>query len=180
MNLQEVVKYLSSNKYILISKGKFSFSKKFYDEYQPSVPGEVLPAVVPTSLPVVSPGAEVIHKSVLYTDRFIQFVQDAQVPARLEVRGKVYYANKYNEQAAIAFHKMLEKEGVDYSLIVKSTMLYYKSGVDAKKAIGNYILQGDWRTDYEELKNSAQQGEQELNQHIKKQLDNGEYSPFRL
>jgi len=175
MNLQEAIKFLSSNQYILISKGKFTFSRKFYEEYKPPEPGKA-----PATLPVASPGAGLVQKPVLYTDLFIQFIQESQVPARLSVKGRIYPANKYNEDAAVRFYKMIHKEGVDYSLVVKSTMLYYKSGIDAKKAIGNYILQGDWRTDYEDLKNSAQKGEQQLNEHIKNQLDNGEHSPFRL
>ena len=59
-------------------------------------------------------------------------------------------------------------------------MLYYKSGNSYKKTIGNYILEGNWRTDYLELQQSASAGEEELKNHIKNSLDNGEHTAFKL
>lgn len=167
LTLTEVIEFLRDNDYTTTRAGKLAFTKKFHEDHiaQKGQSSD-------TSI-IVAPGNT--------ADIFIKFILEAKVPARLEdTRGNPYYTNKFSEEAAKIFYRMIVKEGVNYDLVVKSTMLYYKSGVRLKKAIGNYIIQGDWRTDYEDLKNSAGAGEQELKDHIKNTVDGGGYSPFKL
>jgi hypothetical protein len=59
-------------------------------------------------------------------------------------------------------------------------MLYYKGSRRFKKTIGNYITEGDWRTDYEALKRSASQGEEALKNHIKEETEEDGYSGYTL
>lgn len=170
LTLTEVIIFLRDNGYTTTKAGKLAFTKKFHEDHtaQKGAQDGELGLVVFTGPSEIS-------------NQFIKFIVDAKVPTRLEDnRGNPYYANKYSEDAAKEFHRIMTKEGVAYDLIMKSTMLYYKSGVRFKKAIGNYIIQGDWRTDYEDLKNSAGAGEQELKDHIKNTIDGGGYSPFKL
>jgi hypothetical protein len=112
--------------------------------------------------------------------RFLNLIADAKVPAKLEDnRGGVYYANKFSIEGLKVFKAALLR-GVDYSVLVKSVMLYYKSSVKYKKAIGNYFIQGDWRTDYEALLASASEGAEALTKHITNEIKptDGERSSY--
>lgn len=185
MNLTEAMEYLLSNQYVLSAgKGKYSFSKKFEQEYVP----RSLKQKTTTDVLAINPQMPIAVKpvpknsdNIYYAHRFITFITEANVPKRIEGgRGKWYPGNKYNEEAAIKFHKMIHDEGINYDILVRSTALYYASSIDFKKVIGNYILQGDWRTDYEELKNRAGEGKEELEKHIKNELKNdGEQTYYR-
>ncbi len=179
MNLKEVMKYLVDNQYVVKVRGNLVFSRKFKEEYTEEKPPVEILSI--GSVAIVPKPAKMDPGGIYYADRFIQFSMDCQAPKKIAgPRGTIYPGNKYNEKAAITLLKMLKEEGVDYDLLVKSTMLYYKGAGDCKKALGNYILEGTWRTDYLELKNSAEKGVEALGQHIKTTLDNGEHSLIRI
>lgn len=188
MNLQEIIKYLKDNKYILISQGKYIMSPEFQQackkqkeeivEKKFSAGDSIITSVM------VSEHIGIITKvepKINYSDWFIQFIKDAKVPSRLEDNhGNLYSANKYNEDARKIFQKALEKEGFDYTLLVRSTMLYYKSGIRYKKAIGTYFTSGEFRTDYLNLKQSAEEGTESLEQHLKEEINNGQHNRYTL
>src|SRR6187551_1597515 len=167
MDLTQVIEFLRDNGYIKTTNGKLVFTKKFHEDH--ATQRGVINTGSPNALVIISPGVD--------SDLFIRFILDSKVPSRLETKTGPYFANKYSTDAAKEFSKILTK-GYNYELLVKSTMLYYKSGVGYKKAISNYILQGDWLTGYEELKAAADTGENELKEHIKQTLDNGEHNNF--
>ena len=50
-----------------------------------------------------------------------------------------------------AFQKAM-KSGYDYVTLIAAIKLYYTGTTRFKKAIGNYMKDGDWRTDYERVK----------------------------
>ncbi len=109
---------------------------------------------------------------------FINFIMEAKVPARLEgSNGDVYPGNKFSVPALKVFKKAING-GTVYDILVKSTMLYYKSNVRLKKAIGNYFVSGDWLSDYQALLSSASDGT--LYQHIKNETDAGTKSAWKL
>lgn len=172
ITLTDVVLFLRDNGYTTTRAGKLCFTQKFHDDHATQRGVVNTTSVAKTDQQITL--AEGLSKA------FMNFIMDAKVPSRLEDnRGNPYYVNKYNEDAAKAFTRMIAN-GISYELLVKSTMLYYKSGVKFKKAIGNYILQGDWRTDYEELRASAEQGSEQIKNHINQTLDNGQHNPFSL
>lgn len=200
---QEVFEYLIKNKYILASQGKYTLSKAFQDmtikmkrEKENGVVRTMVPSQErhrPTTLPsmmegnlhqlpevVLKYGVNLTGKNVSWVDAFIQFITEAKVPARLEgSRGDVYAANKYSEDGMKAFRKTIES-GVDYGVLVRSTMLYYKSSTRFKKTIGNYMAHGDWRTDYEALRSAAIDGTTAIEQHIKQETKDNGHNPYRL
>ena len=109
-----------------------------------------------------------------WPDSFMKFIAEAQVPRMMEGKNReMYQGNKYSEPGMKAYRKALEKEGIQYDILVKSTMLYYKSSIRLKKAVGNYFAQGDWRTDYDALLQAAEGGEQTLIKHIKDETTTG-------
>ena len=111
---------------------------------------------------------------------FINFIQEAKVPKYLDNgKGDSYVANNYSAPAMKIFRKAIEKEGILYDVLVKSTMLYYKSQRNRfKKAIGNYFIQGDWRSDYLALLEAAGTGT--IEQHIKSEIEDGNKSHWKL
>lgn len=167
MDLTQVIKYLRDNGYTKTTAGKLVFTKKFHEDH--AAQRGVITTKNLFGLMPIDPND--------VTDAFIKFILDSKVPSKLETKTGPYFANKYSGDAAKVFQKILIT-GYNYDLLVKSTMLYYKSGVGYKKAIGNYILQGDWLTGYEELKAAADTGEEELKSHIENTLDNGEHDNF--
>ena len=177
--LPDLLAALIAGGYVIQRKDKYIFSAEFYKEITGVRQG--LMKTRSGELVVVEPKLPLATQNLLpalpTTDTnwdflFIEFIKKAEVPARLEDgRGNPYYANKYSADALKVFKRALEKEGVNLDLLVKSTKLYYKSSVRYKKAIGNYIKDGDWKTDYNNLLDSAQEGQESLTKHIKDQTD---------
>lgn len=174
LQLSEVFKFLVDNGYILASKSTgYSLSKSFQAAVKNMKKGEI-----------IVPGPEALvaaHSAELnWPNLFVQFIQDAKVPPKLsDNKGGQYAANKYSEDAMKKFKQMMES-GIDYNILVKSTILYYASGITYKKAIGNYITQGDWRTDYFLLKGAAEKGVDELAKHVQEETKNGEHTNYTI
>jgi len=102
---------------------------------------------------------------------FINFIMEAKVPPTQHTKeGGVYYLNKYSTNAMKVFRRAIEKEGVVYEVLVRSTFLYYKSIDQYKKTIANYFTEGIWRTDYMALVESLKNGTVET--HIKTTMSN--------
>lgn len=162
--LQQLLAKLLDEGYVAIVHTQYIFTKKWYQEITGSETGV---AIVPSQSKALATTSDKMDWSL----RFMNLIKEAQVPARLEDnKGNVYYSNKYSEAAMKVFKKALEA-GVSYPVLVKSVMLYYKSNVKYKKAIGNYFTQGDWRTDYEAMLETAVEGEQKLIDHIKNETE---------
>lgn len=169
INLKQAFEFLRDNKYIMVLKGKYTFTPKFYhDKGTMKDTQPVFDMVKVDQQLAVTNSLQML---------FLDFIVLAKVPRRLEgSRGEMYDTNKYSEAAAKEFDKMM-KSGVDIHLLTKATQLYYASGTGFKKKIGNYIIDGDWRSDYKELQAAAEGGEQSLKAHITEELDNGEHTP---
>lgn len=184
--LTDHLKWFTDRGYVLSTgSGKYGFSRKFYEELKTEALVEKMStpvamvdseqSVAPSLLPEVRKPEILLAEiaNMTYSSLFIHFISQAQVPARAEdTRGNEYPVNKYNEKAAVVLYKLVTNGQVDYPLLVKSTMLYYKGSRRFKKTIGNYITEGDWRTDYEALKRSASQGEEALKAHINEEIKN--------
>lgn len=171
LEFTEVQEWLMTNLYIVRRNGKFALTDRFHQaskEHKPSG----------TEIAVMNHG-EVGQVVVDWGTRFMEFIAQCQVPAKIpDARGGLYAGNKFNNDAAAEWRKMLELEGINEQVLVLSTMLYYKSNLKYKKAIGNYILQGDWRTDYTEMLKAGNEGH--INEHIKTRTDGGEHSGWKL
>lgn len=169
LNLKEVLQFLRDEGYLtdcgeLNDKFRLDVAAAVYgpkdqQEYRQ------LAVHTPQQLEIFQPPSD-------WTMYFLNFIMEAKVPKQiLGPRGDPYYVNKFSEPALKVFRKALEKEGVIYDILVKSTTLYYASSVGLKKAIGNYFIQGDWRSDYESLLQAVRSGPEELTEHIKTELN---------
>lgn len=155
MTLKEVTDWMMQNGYMVCIKGKYRVTSKFTQELSGS----------PSSALTVTKSEND------WVTAYLDFIKAAEVPVRGFIQGKPYDLNKYSEVAMKAFRKMIESEGIVYAVLVKSTMLYYKTRTSYPVTVGRYIAEGFWRTDYLALLNSAQDGN--LQEHIQKTIDDG-------
>lgn len=164
----ESLAYFLANGYLVCIKGKYRVTQKFMKQ----VGSKALGAVIAPDNTITTIAATD------WSSRYMQFIIDARVPARLEGSyGEFYDGNKYSAKAATAFRKMME-QGVDYDILVASTGLYYRTDRRFRISISRYIEEGQWRSDYEALKMSAQ--EDKVLDHIKNELDDGSFSINKL
>lgn len=175
MTLKECIDYLRDNKYLLYSAGKLSLSKTFQEHANALRNGVNLPpSLSDTSLvPVGGDGN--------WEARFIKFIQEAKVPKTLENANlESYAANKYSVEAMKIFKKAIEN-GAIYETLVRSTQLYYASKIRYKKAVGNYFIQGDWKTDYIAMAEKMEGTKEDMIKHIEEETkDDSNYTPYRF
>jgi hypothetical protein len=164
-NLQEAVQYLLENGFAAVVKGKYMFTAKFNKEILGVTKGL---AMMPGNIPVVIEPD--IPKKITWEDMYQRFILEAKVPARiLNPRGTAYQTNAYSEGGMKAFRKAIEKEKIDYQLLLEATQLYYTSSIDLKMAIGRFMEEGSWRTYYQELIDHKKAGT--LSDHVKSTKD---------
>lgn len=163
--LLQTVQYLLDNGYLAVIKGKYIVTAKFNKEVTGLDRGLVLG---PGKVPMVKEPD--IPKQISWQDMYTRFITEAKVPARImSPRGEPYQTNAFSEGGLKAFRKALEKEGIEYQLLVESTQLYYTGTIGLKVAIGRYMEEGMWRTQYQELVDHTKAGT--LSQHLKSTKD---------
>ncbi len=166
MNITEVAEFLVANGYAYCLKGTYKLTTKFHRDLKAVVNA---PAVTKALALAVTTDWEQMYK---------QFIIDARVPARGEGKfGDTYSTNKYSEGGMKAFRKAIES-GYTYEMLVMATALYYKSGIRMKQAIGRYMEEGAWKSDYDALAKSAE--ENRVSEHIKETTDDGQYTFTKL
>jgi hypothetical protein len=180
MELSAVIEYLLTKGFITVTKGKAELTPLFHKSYTGIQKVLVLQGTK-NPLPVVAepalqvPTAQTFREYTYeaWVKLYMQFISESQVPRRLITNhGDPYDANKFSEDGLKAFQKALTA-GAIYHILVKSVTLYYGGANRYKKAIGNYMSQGDWRTDYMDLLTSAQQGAEQVSKHIKDTVNGG-------
>lgn len=170
--MSDLFKQLINGHYILYFNGEMVVTNKFYREFKTPL------AVVPEEpksievLPVVQKQeiAEIPKNPLSNAAPFIAFIQDAKIPKMIRTSaGGLYQVNAYNKDAEKEFLSIL-KSGIDYTILVKATELYYKSGGFPQK-VANFIKEGTWRTFYQELYNSLEAGT--ADKHIEESIKEG-------
>lgn len=181
MELQEVMEYLLTEGFVTVHKGKPKFTAIFHSAYSGvekglTQAGTVLEpnlGIAPPALLQPSPQTIAAYRAQDWVTVYMQFISECQVPRRcINRQGDPYDTNKYSEDGMKAFKQAIQS-GTDYKMLVRSTVLYYKSATRLKKAIGNYMSHGDWRTDYQDLVTSAELGTEAVSKHIKETTNDG-------
>lgn len=185
MELKSVMEWLVSNKYVSIHKGKPKFTTRYYKESTGIEKGltaqgtvrENLPTVTGAAVAPFNPGAIGIYTQVEWSFYYTEFIKACKIPSKaLGTKGDSYALNKYSEDGMKAFRQAM-KDGYKLEVLIMAVTLYYKSAISLKKAIGNYMSSGEWKTDYQTLLESAKDGT--LATYIKneiKQNNGGSYS----
>lgn len=177
VDLKEATDYLFANGYLHSVKGEFKLTVKFRKAMDALAAGHSV-AKSNDLVPVKYQEAGIVAAKVDWVAQYKQFIIDANVPKRCEGRnGEMYATNTYSEPGMKAFRKAIES-GTNYEMLVASTALYYKSGIRMKVAIGRYMEEGRWRTDYDALVASAENNT--VKEHIQSETDNGEHTFTKL
>ena len=155
MTLQEVTEWLVLNKYMTYHKGKPIFTDKFRQE----VSTPLLPATTSTSV--------ALSTSVDYEEEYKQFILKCKVPPRgYDNFQRAYALNKFSKDGAVAYKAAIVK-GTNMDILAMVVHTYYKSSINFKKAIGNYMTSGEWQTDYDTFLTKHEQGK--LTEHLKQE-----------
>lgn len=171
-NLKEVVEWLVTNKYITIHKGKPKFTSTYHKEITGIEKGLTSIGIVREILPVQTSENFNVLKINSYTladwSRYYQeFISACKIPQRIQgTHGDSYAVNKYSEDGMKAFKKAMT-DGYRLEVLILAVTLYYQSSIRLKKAIGNYMSSGEWKSDYELLLEKGKEGN--LAAHIKEE-----------
>jgi ribosomal protein S15P/S13E len=185
--LAEAMHFLSADGYVVRTpQAYFVFTNKFYNEFTGHDIG-----LVPDSRPIImkseTTSVLVPPKQLTKTtisEAYLAFILRCNVPRRIvNPKGDSYAANQFSEKGAKAFGKILVRVHsgeIDIDLLIHTVQLYYKSSQAYKLKIGNYIGDGAWETDYQELVNRLSKGT--INEHIKQETkdDNTGRSRYQL
>jgi len=173
VDLKSVMEWLVENKYVTIHKGKPKFTTQYYKDVTGIEKGLTLQGTVVESLPAKVPqvpkpfdqNAVATYTPQQWCFYYTEFIKACAIPAKgMGPKGDSYALNKYSEDGMKAFRQAL-KEGYQIQVMIAAVTLYYKSAIFLKKAIGNYMASGEWKTDYQTLIEKAESGE--LAEHIK-------------
>jgi len=168
-SLKEAVQYLLDNGYMTIIKGRYCVTQKFNKEVRNVEEGVVHIQGIPLVRDVVH-DAKTLTK-IHWRNRYIQFIKDAGVPAKAEgSNGDLYDCNKFSEDGLKAYRAALEKELLDERVLLAVTKLYYAGTSRFKQKIGSYMVDGTWRTGYQDMLERAEQGMESVKEHIQNQL----------
>lgn len=178
ISLKEATEFMLTEGYILaLGKGKYKLSTKFHQDVRFALQMPGIMVQLPRGV-YESPGPPV-HFTFSWEEDYKRFIIEAKVPRRLDARDGSYTANAYSVDGMKAFRKAIES-GVILEMLTKSTMLYYHSTIKYKQAIGRYMHEGTWKTGYDELLAKANEGEQQVIDHIKQETTDEQQSSYRL
>ena len=109
---------------------------------------------------------------------YIGFINDLKLPKRIEIDGKSYQINSYNEKAAKKFINILFLQKYNLSLFFLATKLYYNNCTTYKKTLTNYILEGIYISEYNELVKKKEEGQ--LEEYVKSELKEDDYIIYKF
>lgn len=173
MTLKDTMTWLITNKYVTMHKGKPVFTDKARVELNavgkpPPPPPDGLPVKTVPNPPAITETS--------YEEQYKQFIAVCQIPMKsYDSYGRAYALNKYSLEGAMAFKKALQK-GYKLDVMALAVTLYYKSNVQFKKAIGNYMSSGEWESDYDTVLKKHEEGT--LKEHIKTEVHDTNISWF--
>lgn len=190
INLKQAADFMLANDYILpLGKGKFKLSTKFHRDYaQLKDPRGGADLLDYHGISTASYAGVHVEKPLMYSQRpstdweqdYKDFIVYAKVPSRLEAkRGESYPANTYSEDGMKAFRKAIE-QGYDWNLMVNAVILYYKSSIKFKMAIGRFMEEGHWKTNYDELSQAAKKGVEAINDLVTEQTKDTDVDHYGL
>lgn len=181
MEFNEVIQWLVASKYVTFHKSKPIFTALAIKELTGISKGLSLDkTVIEPNLPAITDTA-VLVVGKKYTDAqwgafYQEFILKCQIPARCEgTYGSFYDLNKYSIDGMKAFKKAIV-DGFELSILIVAVTLYYKNKTRLKKAIGNYMLSEEWKTDYQVLLAKAADGK--IDEHIKQETKHGTVSHY--
>jgi hypothetical protein len=171
MSEQDAINLLIEKGYMVVLKGKYNLTGEFHRTYIPVSTGLVVSSkseLATTSSPVMN-----------ITALFMEFIKQCEVPSKTDNgRGGFYWINRFNKDGAKEFARIISKEDVNLQVLIACTKLYYMQTKTCAKTISNYITEGIWRSGYQDMLTSLENGT--IKEDIKKELQEGKQSNMKL
>lgn len=156
MILEEVMRWLVEEGYVRFHKGKPVFTEKYHGN---SVTSLSTTKTTETAIAVLSKDD--------YEGLYKKFLLQCDIPMRgYDNLGRAYALNKFSKDGAKAFELALKK-GYNPEIIRLAVFTYYKSSIQYKMAVTNYMCSGSWETDYDVLLKKHEEGK--LTEHLKQE-----------
>ena len=177
MELKAVMEWLVTNKYVSIHNGKPKFTTLYHKEAIGIERGltsqgavlELLPVAPITTLAPFNKDRIALYNNAEWCSYYTEFIKSCKIPAKaFGTKGETYALNKYSEDGMKSF-KQAMKDGYDIKILILAVALYYQSSISLKKAVSNYMISGEWKSDYQNLVDSAKSGN--LADHIKNETE---------
>lgn len=160
---QEKLIWMVQNGFVEEHRGKYKFTMKAYKELKDVDEGLYKGELIIVEKEEVklkfNPGLVAKYSKADWTYFYESFILQAKVPKMLpNGKGGTYPTNKFSADGLKAFTEAV-KSGVELPLLLLTVQMYYNANRDQlKKAIGNYMTSGEWRTDYLVLKEKYNEG----------------------
>lgn len=140
----DVLQYLKDNFYLVQQGDGLVISNKFTRELGISSSNTIPVAVVPVGQPLGKTGK--VDK-----DMYKLFIQEANVPTKIETGNGAYWANRYSESGFKAFKSVMENPAINRFVLLAATKWYYAQTRTARKMIGTYFSEGIWESCYDDF-----------------------------
>lgn len=152
-NLHTTIEALLAEQYIVKVGEQFVFTKKFYADLAiPAITSKLeIATIVKAHQPTyVRLGIDPSLDQVQYRKAvWSKFVQDAEIPHRVDTGSGSYTIKQYSKYAAARLIQIIGNPAIDYAILVESTKHYYKT-VTYKVTLMRYIMEDFWEVEYEE------------------------------
>lgn len=173
---KELFDALIEYKYVVFKDGNIIVTQDFYKDFGNPAKLETndkIKHAASTAIMAPEVGIQVgVGVTRIQDTPLTKFIIDARVPEKAKTKTGSYYVNKYNSKAEKILIKALEKDKLNYDVLVASTYLYYKSGVMVK-TIANYFLEGIWKDEYNALADKVNTAG-DIQSYLKDALKEGE------
>jgi hypothetical protein len=162
MTLQECVKYLTENGYLVGMNNMPYLTRKFYKDLvdkdiglsvveRPQV--QILEAAIKPRKTVHVRGEDVDAAKVNWSLLYSQFIIEAEIPRMgYSGRGSAYQLNLSTKPGKEAFKKVL-LEGESYDSLLKKAKQYY-TNTQMPVKIENFLVKEIWRNDFDNDRDS--------------------------
>lgn len=176
ITVAQLFEALIEYKYVVFKDGNIIVTQDFYQDFgdpkrfqtnlqiKQAASMEISPPTLGIDIPVTR-----VEVSRFEDTPLVKFIIDAKVPEKMKTKTGTYYINKFNTKAEKILMKIL-KENIDYSVLVASAFLYYKSGVMVK-TIANYFIEGIWKDEYNKLADKINGGD--VSSYMKQAMKEG-------
>ena len=164
MNLEEIMAFLTDNRYVVKHGPYFVFTRKFNKEVLGIEAGLAVDEKAEikykfksnrhVKIAVLKGGQQVDASEVDWIKEFHQFILDAKIQSKGFTQSGTYDINKATKPGRTAFKEILtdQENGLGYDDLLKKVQDYYKSGTAYKVKLENFLVNELWRNDYKQQK----------------------------
>lgn len=140
---EDVLQYLKDNLYILPSSDGAIITNKFKRDIGAR-------STITKNSSIKQPAR--ISSTIDTKERYKKFISDAEIPSKISNgNGGFFWGNRYSVDGEKAFNKVLSDSKIDEKILLAATKWYYKQQNTIKKMVGNFFINGEWESCYDDF-----------------------------